>query len=56
MKQKQSIDWFLYDNGLRHERVKGNLLDVNRKFRSIQKGLNLPLEIYPRPLKEQPRL
>ena len=29
------MDWFLYDNGLRHERVKdlsdpGNLLKVNR--------------------------
>ena len=22
--QSKSIDWFLYDNGLRHERVKAN--------------------------------
>ena len=42
------MDWFLYDNG--------NLLDVNRKFRSMQKDINLPLENYPHPLKEQPLL
>ena len=24
----KSMDWFLYDNGLRHERVKGNDLKI----------------------------
>ena len=28
--QRKSMDWFLYDNGLRHERVKGKSLDRSR--------------------------
>ena len=44
--QKKSMDWFLYDNGLSHERVKSrqfrfsklpfrNLKDNNRKYLTI---------------------
>ena len=32
--QSKSIDWFLYDNGLRHERVKG-ILSLNLKFHIV---------------------
>ena len=24
----KSVDWFLYDNGLRHERVKGTVMQI----------------------------
>ena len=35
--QSKSMDWFLYDNGLRHERVKFKRNDVlrNEDFKSI---------------------
>ena len=39
------MDWFLYDNGLRHERVKGtpihNYLDRNRTLNRLAKIANL---------------
>ena len=28
---KELIDWFLYDNGLRHERVNGRSLILSKK-------------------------
>ena len=36
--QIRSMDWFLYDNGLRHERVKS--YDFNAKRRIVLKWLN----------------
>ena len=40
------MDWFLYDNGLRHERVKLNELKVNRNDHKglISGGLGKTLE------------
>ena len=32
--QSKSMDWFLYDNGLRHERVKG-ILSLDLKFHIV---------------------
>ena len=29
----KTMDWFLYDNGLRHERVKGSMLRSQMKIR-----------------------
>ena len=33
------MDWFLYDNGLRHEKVKGILTKSERKNRSVELDL-----------------
>ena len=34
MKISKSVDWFLYDNGLRHERVKSSLLPKTKNKQS----------------------
>ena len=38
------MDWFLYDIGLRHERVKVNVYDFSVDFGTIDKSdiLNIP--------------
>ena len=40
----EAVDWFLYDNGLRHERVKrskGTSNIIKQKQKQIQKWLNI---------------
>ena len=46
--QSKSVDWFLYDNGLRHERVKATFRTflIQIKFtRSSQKALRMKINV-----------